>query len=142
MAGMRAQGRRVALRPARQDDLPLLGDLSVSGWGSELLVITLRDEDRPVGVIQYRLDKPSARWATIDHVAVEEGSRRWGLGQDAVRLFEEVAEGSWGVAHFKAAVDAKQGLGLYLWLRLGYRPLEFTRDPSGREALVMVRDAA
>lgn len=140
MPGPLAQGPRVALRPAREDDLALVRDLRAGDRTGEMLVITLRTDDRPIGIIQYRVDEPSAGWVTIDHLALEKKSRRWGLGQDAVRLFEEEAASSRGVAHFRTTVDIQQGLLLYLWLRLGYRPAEYTYDASGSEALAMIRE--
>jgi hypothetical protein len=141
MDGLRAGGPRVRLRPPSEDDLLLIEGLLAAGPAGEMLVITPRDEDRPIGAIQYRSDEPSRGWVTIDHVALAEGSRRWGLGQDAVRLLEDDLVRERRVRHFKTAIDVRQGLALYLWLRLGYHPLNFTHDASGREALAMVRDA-
>ena len=140
MAGLRVDGPRVRLRPARDDDLPLIEGLLGAGPASEVLVITLRDENRPIGVVQYRLDEPSEGWATIDHVAVEEDSRRWGLGQDAVRLLEAAVARECGVRHFRTAIDVRNGLALYFWLRLGYHPLDPVVDSQGHDVMPVARD--
>ena len=142
MAGLWAEGPRVRLRPVWDADVPLIEGLLGAGPASEVLVITPWDEDRPIGVLQYRLDEPSRGWATIDHVAVAEGARRGGLGQDAVRLLEDDLVRERRVRHFKTVIDAGQGLALYLWLRLGYRPLDSVVDSQGHDVMPMVREVA
>jgi hypothetical protein len=57
-----------------------------------------------------------------------------------VLQFEEEAVRRWGVRQFRAYVDARQGLALYLWLRLGYRQLDVLRDEQGNETIAMIRD--
>lgn len=142
MDGLRTEGQRVRLRPAREDDLPLIEGLLAGGPAGETLVIAPRGEDKPIGVLQYRMNEPSKGWATIDYLAVVEGSRRWGLGQDAVRLLEDDLAQQEDVRHFRTTIDTGQGLALYFWLRLGYRPLDSIPDSQGRDVMPMVREAA
>lgn len=142
MADLRAEGPRVRLRPVRDADLPLIEGLLGAGPASELLVITLREEGRPIGVLQYRPDEPSEGWATIDHVAVAEDSRRWGLGQDAARLLEAAVARECRVRHFRTTIDVRNGLALYFWLRLGYRPLGPFTDSQGHDVLPLIRETA
>jgi ribosomal protein S18 acetylase RimI-like enzyme len=87
-----------------------------------MAAITKPGEDTPIGVLTYLLDG-RRHTATISWVALAPGARRLGLGQDAVRLFEEAATRR-GVRTFRATVDSSNGLALYFWLRLGYRPLD------------------
>jgi GNAT superfamily N-acetyltransferase len=56
--------------------------------------------------------------------------RGWGFGSEAV----ELAEGQYPSSSFVARVDPKDGLNLYFWLRLGYRP-------AGRESPVCTPSA-
>lgn len=167
MGGLQAQGQRVNLRPIRDDDVPLIepwyGEAAAAvhglgkagAYGREdlerqveasrtepaggLLAITRTGEDAPMGMLDYRVGVPEEGWAMIGCVALETGARRWGLGQDAVRLFEENAARRWGVRRFRANVDVHHGLALYFWLRLGYHPLGPTTDSQGHDVLPMVR---
>lgn len=140
------EGARVRLRPLREDDGPLIEPLRAEagrpGGGGETLVITRTGEDSPIGVLDYRIDDPAAESATIVWVALAGEARRWGLGVDAVLQFEEEAIRRWGVRQFRADVDARQGLALYFWLRLGYRPLGPGRDEQGKNVLPMLREVA
>lgn len=133
---------RVRLRPMRPGDAPLIESLRTGAGhpeiGGDTLVITRTGEDFPIGMLDYRVDDPAS--ATIAWIALTEGARRWGLGVDAVLLFEEEACRSWGVRQFRTEVNGRQGLSLYFWLRLGYRPTESRRDQGGIEAIAMVRD--
>ncbi len=140
--GLTAEEPRVRLRPVRAEDLPVIeGLLPEAEDGSGLSVICRAGDETAIGVLQYKLGEPSERWATITWVALVEGERRWGLGQDAVRLFEEEA-GRRGLRGFRAKVRTEFGLALYFWLRLGYRPLDIERVTEGRGVLCMVREVA
>lgn len=140
MGGLRMQGPRVNLRPIRAGDIPLIEALRSGSQDSEALVITRAGEDSPIGLLQFRTDMPSEGWVTIEDVALTEEVRRWGLGQEAVRVFEQDAVDR-GLRHFATSIDPGQGLGLYFWLRLGYRPLDTAPNSQGSDLLQMVRHA-
>jgi GNAT superfamily N-acetyltransferase len=77
--------------------------------------------------------------------------RGWGHGSEAVRLLETEAAGS-GAALARVDVPSGNGLALYFWLRLGYRPVVASdrlrhsedRPPSrgyaGTDGMRMVRE--
>jgi RimJ/RimL family protein N-acetyltransferase len=79
---------------------------------------------------------------TIGCVVLADEARRRSLGADAVQLFEEAVARRYGARHFRAGVDGGNGLALYFWLRLGYRPLDIEREMQRRVTLCMVRDVA
>ncbi len=139
--GLTAEEPRVRLRPVRAEDLPVIeGLLPEAEDGSGLSVICRAGDEAPIGVLQYRLGEPSEGWAKIRWVALVERERRWGLGQEAVRLFEDEAPRRWKVLQFRVNVDVRNGLGLYFWLRLGYRPLDIEGETQGWGTLCMVRE--
>ena len=131
-------GSRVTVRPVNPGDLPL-----IEGWWpeaaaavrgvrepvalyelhrtigddvSETLVIAWADAPAPIGLLVYRLTDNG--WLEFRFLALAKGLRGWGYGSEAVRLIEE----SGRAQRFAADVYAKNGLGLYFWLRIGYRP--------------------
>ena len=71
-----------------------------------------------IGLLDCRANNPDRGWLTIGFIAVARGQRGRGYGSEAVRLLEAEAKAE----RFRANVDARNGLGLYFWLRLGYRP--------------------
>jgi len=87
----------------------------------------------PIGFIRYKHKAGDA--VEIVFLAIEPALRGWGYGSEAVRLLEEhsLREG-WGNS-FQAEVPAHNGLNLYFWLRLGYRPVR-TEDKSGEVLMV------
>jgi hypothetical protein len=97
-----------------QGDADGLGELLA---GSDTtLVIARAGERAPIGLLAYAL--PAKGWLEFRLVALAAGRRGFGHGSEAVR---EV-EASWPASRFAADVHAANGLGLYFWLRLGYRP--------------------
>ena len=137
--GLAAEGPRVTLRPYRDDDMPLmepwyseaaaavhgLADVSIHDVNhlhyqvmaaetqdneGGLLVITRSGEDAPIGFLDYRLDVPDEGDVMIYEVALAASARRWGLGVEAVRLFEETAARRWSVRRFRADVAVQHGL--------------------------------
>jgi len=106
--------------------------------GASTYEIVRRGGGAVIGEVECRADDPAAGWLTIGVMAVGEGQRGWGYGSEAVRLLE--AEGK--AERFLAAVDAGDGLGVYFWLRLGYRPARVGEVPGGvsRDMIAMVRD--
>lgn len=161
---MRATAARISLRPATQDDLPQiepwyaeavaavhgtplgppdvaleqrLAEAEASDGG--LLIIAESDDSTPIGLLDYRIGFPAEGWLTTVFLALAAGRRGWGYGSEAVRSLEESA----GATRFLAQVDVRNGLGLYFWLRLGYRPANVNEDlwrrPDGNGIIAMVR---
>ncbi|HLB26858.1 MAG TPA: hypothetical protein VJN32_04360, partial [Dehalococcoidia bacterium] len=91
--------------------------------------IVRRADGAVIGEMECRAGEPAAGWLTVEAIAMETGRRGWGYGSEAVRLLE--AEGK--AERFLARVDAGNGLGLYFWLRLGYRPALPGEVPGGPE---------
>jgi RimJ/RimL family protein N-acetyltransferase len=102
-----------------------------------LFAITQAEADEPIGLAEYRLD---GEWLTVPFIALAKAYRGWGYGSEAVRLLEEWAVREGRAERFRAEVDARNGLGLYFWLRLGYRPAEWHAE-GGRDSMAMVRTA-
>jgi len=166
-------GPRVVLRPAAGDDLPTIerwypeavaasmglsrGDAPgtqnlhfeleaarAAAPDGALLVIARADDPAPVGLLDYRANSPGPRWLTVAFIALARGRRGWGLGSEAMRLLEAEAARRFGSRRFLAGVDPRNGLGLYFWLRLGYRParLDDGLPPPRAGAFAMVRAVA
>ena len=87
-----------------------------------LRAIVRQSDGTVIGLLDYRANSPDRGWLTMGFIAVARGQRGWGYGSEAVRLLEAEAVGKWEAQRFRANVDARNGLGLYFWLRLGYRP--------------------
>ena len=134
-------GVRVALRPLTEDDLA-----AVKPWYEEAVAATMglpdadaqrlaivRVSDRTVlGLLGYRVNNTD-RGVTMGFIAVARGQRGWGYGSEAVRLLEAEVKAQ----RFRASVDARNGLGLYFWLRLGYRPARPDEVPGGPQSGIM-----
>jgi RimJ/RimL family protein N-acetyltransferase len=111
----------------------------------DFLVIAWREDPMPLGVLGYRVGYPEARWLTIGFIAMAPGERGRGCGSEAVRLLEKWAIREAVAERFRANVSIANGLGLYFWLRLGYRPasaeeFDWQRDEV-RDKMPMVRSA-
>ena len=83
---------------------------------AETLVIARVGEPAPIGLLVYR--SPADGWLEFRFLALAKGLRGWGYGSEAVRLIEE----SRRAQRFVGEVSAGNGLGLFFWLRMGYRP--------------------
>jgi RimJ/RimL family protein N-acetyltransferase len=119
------------LRPLTEDDLA-----AVKPWYEEAvaaamvrpdadaqrLAIVRGSDGAVMGLLDYRANEPGRGWLTVGFAAVARGQRGWGYGSEAVRLLEAEAARKWEAQRFRVTVDARNGLGLYFWLRLGYRP--------------------
>jgi GNAT superfamily N-acetyltransferase len=103
--------------------------------GGETLVIAMAGESAPIGLLVYR---PAANgWLEVRFLALAKGLRGWGYGSEAVRLIEE----SGRAQRFVARVSAGNGLGLYFWLRMGYRPGELPwREREPEDKIAMMRE--
>ncbi len=141
------RGERVALRPLSEGDLPAVeswyGENAASGPTGSLFAIIQSDDGAPAGVLGYWLGVPEEGWLTFDSVSVEPGLRGLGLDSEAVLLVEGDAVRR-GLAHrFWAGVRRDNGLGLYFWLRLGYRPARPAEGPwpggAPRDMMAMIR---
>jgi RimJ/RimL family protein N-acetyltransferase len=107
-----------------------------------LVAITPPGDDAPIGLIEYEVRDG---WLDIPFIALAKPYRGWGYGSEALRLVEKWAVREGVASRFRAAVDVRNGLGLYFWLRLGYRPAVGEFDwPSGgeRDKMPMVREAS
>jgi len=149
-AERRIDGRRVSLRSLHEADLAM-----IDAWYEEtaraafedrgleelrrqcaksagLRAIARADEDEPIGLLECEVRDG---WMTVPFIALAKGYRGWGYGSEAVRLLEEWALRERIAQRFRAEVDVRNGLGLYFWLRLGYRPAEESGSP---DTLVMI----
>jgi GNAT superfamily N-acetyltransferase len=150
-------GSRVVLRALREEDVPGIGawfgdaaetaheersveDVAAHGGG---LTIVQSGADEAIGLVEY---DSAGGWLTVRFIALAKTYRGWGYGSEAVRLVEEWALREGVAKRFRVLVDARNGLGLYFWLRLGYRPAsagEFDWPSSGgRDMMPMVREGA
>ena len=110
-----------------------------------LLAITSREGDSIYGVLAYRLGYPEEGWLSVETVAVEPGLSGQGYDAEAVRLLEgEALERGWA-SRFWAPVRHDDGLRMYFWLRLGYRPAVAGESPwpggAPRDIIAMIRVA-
>lgn len=130
-------GERVALRPFGGDDRasvePWHGDAAGAGPGGGRLAVTLPGDDAPIGLVDFRIGHPEEGWLAIDFVGVAPQLRGHGYGSEAVRLLEEEMLRRALARHFEARVKLDDGLCIYFWLRLGYRP------QPGDDIIAMVR---
>lgn len=151
---------RVSLREATPEDLPFLetwyDEAATAAAGareppepgelrrrfgrpaSTLLVVSRPAQPDPIGLLEYHADGP---WVFIELLAMMAGQRGWGYGSEAVRLLEEHAR----TAQFAAAIPPRNGLAVYFWRLLGFRPARpgdplWPRSPRG-DMLTMVRAA-
>jgi RimJ/RimL family protein N-acetyltransferase len=84
-----------------------------------VLIIERIGEPGPVGFLEYAV---AQRSLNVAFIGLAKPYRGWGYGSEAVRLLEEWALREGIARRFRAEVDVRNGLGLYFWLRLGYRP--------------------
>ncbi len=139
-------GQRLALRPLKEEDREALSrrlEETLIDADDSLLAITSREGGSIYGVLAYRLGYPERGWLSVEVIAVEPGLSGQGYDTEAVRLLEgEVLER--GLAgRFWAPVRHDDGLGLYFWLRLGYRPAAAGENPwpggAPRDMMSMIR---
>ena len=156
---------RVSLRPATEDDVALMElwygeaaaivhQLDAPGHvqmlrdhlaeardssGELLAIIGPAPSTDPIAVVDYRLDEPAGGWLTIVGIAVAAAYRGRGYGAEAVRMVEDRTSAK----RFLAEITPRNGLGLYFWLRQGYRPAGreeiFWRPPDEGGIISMIR---
>jgi len=157
----RIDGRRVSLRSLHEADLAIIDawyeeaaraafeereveELGCQGVESAGLLAILRaDEDEPIGLLEYKVNEG---WMAVRFIGLAKAHRGWGYGSEAVRLLEEWALRERIAQRFRAEVDVRNGLGLYFWLRLGYRPAGLgelgSHDEGEAARMAMVRMVA
>ncbi len=149
---------RITLRPSAPDDLRAIAEwwpaaaATVRGVrepvavvelqrligeaGAETLVIARVDAPAPIGLLVFQ--QRDGGWLEFRFLALADGHRGWGFGSQAVRLIEE----SGRAVRFAAEVFSGNGLGLYFWLRMGYRPGKLPwrkREAADRLAMICER---
>ena len=139
-----AEGARVALRPPLDADRDALAAwLDVDHGDGERLVIARAGDDEPIGLLRYVADAAEG-WLRFESVAVRSELRGLGLESEAERLLEEGSTRGGGPPRFYATVDHEDGLGIYFWLRLGYRPARTGEIPwhggAWEGMMVMVKE--
>jgi RimJ/RimL family protein N-acetyltransferase len=116
-------------------------DSGASGY--QLLAICEKGETDVVGLLDYRVHQPADGWLTTVFIAIADGRRGFGYGSEAVRALEASTMKSHKVTSFLADVSVHNGLGLYFWLRVGYRPAHegevFWRAPNEGGIIAMIR---
>jgi len=150
----------MALRPLTDKDLGALADwfptltraLAVDEQRLAAIIDDARSrrealavvEEEAEGLLLYRSDAPEARAAQVELLAVAPDRRRFGIGSRAVLGLEQRLAGR-RVGRCYVLVPSDLGLGLYFWLRLGYRPLtqaEWPHPVEGKTAAWMLRELA
>ena len=151
---------RIALRPLTVEDLPAVeawwpeAAATVQGFttpadvtglrdlitaSDQTLVIARKDDPAPIGLLAYV--RPAKGWLEFRFLALAAGRRGWGYGSEAV----QVVEASGLAERFAADVHSANGLGLYFWLRMGYRPAapaELTwREADPDDMISLIRTA-
>lgn len=146
--GSRLTGRglRVALRPLNEGDRETVArrlEETLLDADDSLLAIASREGDSIYGVLAYRLGYPERGWLSVEVIAVEPGLSGRGYDTEAVRLLEGEALERGLAGRFWAPVRHDDGLGLYFWLRLGYRPAAVSQSPwpggAPRDMMALVR---
>jgi len=130
------EASRAAFEDRELEELPYQASAETAG----VLAVERVGEDEPIGLLEY---VASDGWLAVPFIALAKVYRGWGYGSEAVRLLEEWALREGIAQRFRAEVDVRNGLGLYFWLRLGYRPAglgEFGWHEQGEAArMAMVR---
>lgn len=90
--------------------------------GRHLHVDVIERDGRAAGVVVYRTRAPRRNAAIIELVATPPGEARRGTGMAAAAVIEELLRAE-GARTIYAPASAMHGIGVYFWIRLGYRPL-------------------
>jgi predicted N-acetyltransferase YhbS len=142
----RARRPRVALRPLAEDDLQAATWLDQATLDPDSDSTAINRDGNLVGVMEYRVGVPDEGWLGFAFVTVEPGLRGLGLDSEAVRLVEDDALRRGVASRFWTRVPYSDGLGLYFWLRLGYRPVRPDEGgwpmERGDDTIVMTRVSA
>ncbi len=106
--------------------------------GRAVLAVVRRDGAAIIGRLEYETGHSSEGWLTVTDIEMSPALRGFGFGSEAIRLIEDEALASETASRFRAVVAPDNGLGLYFWLRLGYRPAGRDEMPVG-DSFWMVR---
>lgn len=104
--------------------------------------------EAPIGIVVVLMGTPVAGAAAVAFIAIDPAQRFRGLGGEAALALERRLGERGGVGRVLAAVPEQRGLGVYFWLRLGYRPLLQAEAPwplvglngEGGRGIWMARD--
>ncbi len=106
-------------RAVERGEIPTGGpDLRGRFDGGGLWVVRREGEAAPIGALDAEEGWPAEGWVTIEWLGLAADDRGRGYGSEAIRRFESRHKR----ARFLAQIDPGNGLALYFWLRLGYRP--------------------
>jgi GNAT superfamily N-acetyltransferase len=129
---------RLTLRRASPADIDPSSWFDPSAIG-ETMVFEIDGHEGPVAFVSPREDKGVVHF---DAVVVDPERRGYGLGTEAV----ELAEAQFPGRTFVARIDPANGLHLYFWLRLGYRPARFAAGhehlENAGDMITMIRDSS
>ena len=117
-------GHRVELRP--------------DGAAGGFAIVRLPGRER-IGEVRYRTEEGCLSFQRME---VGPEMRGLGYGSEAVRLVEADAAQRGLAGRFRADISAGDGLALYFWLRLGYRPAAAWRRDAEQGTISMIRTAA
>lgn len=111
--------------------------------GPQTLAILIAGRKEAAGVLEFATGKPSDGWLEVRFVAMERPLRGWGYGSEAVRLLEEISQERADIRRFWTTIRPGNGLNVYFWLRLGYRPARLEDGlPLPPDGLLMVYEPA
>jgi hypothetical protein len=92
------------------------------------------ERDGVRGVLASRVHAPRRGAAIIEMVAAPPDRARRGSGMAAAALVEAELRAA-GVRAVYAPAPAVHGIGVYFWIRLGYRPLPSAEWPCTRDGV-------
>lgn len=121
---------RLASRPASEEELAWFGVERPHRAGA--VAFSAHGSKESLGVAVYERDE-SADALFIRTIVIRPELRGWGFGPEAVELLERDNSAT----SYTAWVQPTDGLNLYFWLRLGYRPVRSrVVDPAGMITMV------
>jgi hypothetical protein len=129
---------RLSSRDAIAADFEIL-DTVAADLEAAATTFCRRNSDEALGIAFYRREQ-IADALRILSIVIHPELRGWGYGSEAVGLLERDNP----AARFIARVDPADGLNLYFWLRLGYRPERSVEDVlvgRGDGMITMVRES-
>jgi GNAT superfamily N-acetyltransferase len=130
--------RPTAATPA---SIRVFREVTADRWPGAAIDVIIIDGHGVNGLLVWRMRSTSSKEGAvveIDALAIRAGLRNRGYGAEAV-LCLEAAHPS---ATMLAAVPRLNGLAIYFWLRIGYRPVRLDEDATlarDDERLWMVR---
>lgn len=117
----------------------LAGMLAGRCHQAEALLVKRAGLSEPVGLVISAAGDPEPGWLTTRLIVIDPSQRSQGLGGDAVLALEAGARQRGVAERFRGPAPFDNGLAVYFWLRLGYRPTYVGVDQCGQSVLWMVR---